>query len=580
LAKQSIFKTKPWLLPFVISASIYLVLASFSIRKPLSGDEVYDLEEVRTYTRGTYDKIDILGQDITFTHVPLYPLFLSFLSRLFGENLFLFRSVGLLTLCSVLFLLSFFPFRILRDPAWAKRVSWIAPLLVATHPVSVQGSAILDYESTFFLLFLSLFCFFWLTSTLSIRSLSGLSFLYALCLWGRSGSALILPIAWGVWAIFMRPQKKEVISLGAVLLGGLLIFILSWGLFVYFIWGSGHFFKPFAYLFDRVGSAGNLSSYSLQDRIQDLARFLIWFGVPWLLLLIVSFVKGIPKSLSHFEGRLHFLKALLFFGIPVYHVLGRSSWGYPKYLTPFAPLATFFFTVLTTEKWPSFRGREGLSLFFLSAVIGLSSFLLIGDPLYELCYGLKKSLVMGSTLLQEFPRLLWIFGLPTLFLFMSLFLTTRWFKKGTDFSPTWPLGCALALFATQLPFALVQAHAPYPTTAMYGDEKRGEVIEILKKRVQPTEFILASELVIPYEAGSTVTHLRMRKFPWENPASFLQILREKSPKAVVYSVSTLSLHSYREVVQNPEVQETLSRDFSKTVFGDYVLWLRKEASFP
>lgn len=560
----------PWLFPFIVSLSLYLFLAAHSIQKPMAGDELYSFEEARAYAGGTYRHIDILGQDLTFAHVPLYPLLGALLIHFFGENLPLLRSIGVVTLCGSIFFLSFFPFRIIPDQRWAKRASWIGPLLLATHPTSVQGSVILDYDATLFLLFLSFFCFFWLTLPLSWNSFWLLSSFYGLSIWARSGSALMLPAAFVAWFFLGRAQREVMRHLFFVLLGGFFLFCISWILYVHFFWGLENLFVPFGYIFDRVKTANSLSR-TLEGRLQDFIRFLIWFGIPWLILFTGCLFKPIPKSLLRYDGRLNFLKCVVIFGIPVYHVVGGSSWGYPKYLNPFIPIATFLFVTLLSESWPSFTETGLKRLFLLSGSIFLLSFLFIGDPLYQLCYVLKKSLIFGSTFSQELPRLFRIFGSPFFFLFAGLFLTRRWFRKmGMGY---FVLGTFLALFSTQIPMATVQALSPYPTTALYGETQRNEVIEVLKKKVLPEEYILASELVIPYEAGNRVKFLGA--FPWKDESSFLKVLREKSPKAVIYSISTLSIHSYRNVIHNPAVQNELYHSYILMTFGDYSLWMRK-----
>ena len=567
---------RDWILPFVVSVSVFLILGILSIQKPMTGDEVYRLEEIRGYAGGTYKEIQVLGQSLTFNHLPLYELFLSFLIHLFGENLYLLRSVGIVALCVSLFLLSFFPFLILPDLSWARRVSWIAPLLLATHPISVQGSVILEYESTLFLIFFSLFCFSWMDLPLSKGSFGGLSALYALCLWSRTTTALILPASWAVWLIFARPQKKEALSLLFILTGGIFLFLISGELFIFFFWGPEHFLTPFAYLFGRARAASPLIHGSWEDPLQDSARLLIWFGIPWLILFIAALWKKVPESLSLYRDRLCFLKIVVLFGIPIYYGVGGTTWGFPKYHTSFIPIATFLLVVFVTEDWPSFTRKEITLFSLLSGLFILFSFLFIGDPLYQLCYVLKKSFVLGSTLSQELPRLFRIFTLPLFFLLIALLWVTLGVKKKMGLLSSWALGCLLTAFSTQTPVAYIQARAPYPTASFYGEEGRKQVVEVLKKRIYPTDFILAPELIIYYETGNKIKFLG--SFPWKNPSSFLEVLRQRSPKAVVYSIPTLSINSYRNVIQNQEVQRALRRNFFSLVFGDYTLWLRRGAT--
>ena len=555
--------------PFLVSISIYLILASMAIQKPMAGDDLYTLEEARGYETGTY-RVFALGHDLTFEHVPLYSLCLAFLRRLFGENIIVFRSVGVVSLCFVLFLLSRYPFLVLPNSQWAKRVAWIAPLLVATHPAAVQASVALVWDSTLFPPFFTLFCLVWLATSVSTTvSLIGLSSLYGLCLWTRTTSSLILPVSWLIWIFLFRPQRKEALHLFIVFLGRLLLFAVSWTIFVFFTWGPAHLWTPFTYLVGKFGKP-----YSLEDRIQDFVRFLFWFGIPWLVLFTVSLLKRIPESLLPCKDRLNFLRVVIFLGIPVYCVTTTSSWGYPKFLTPFIPIATFFFVSLLTEGWPVFKRKESVSLCLLSGAVLLLAFFFIKDPLYELCYALKKSLMLGLSLGKEFPRILWLFGFPSLLLLATLWTTGRLVKGRVGFFSSLTLGCCVATFSMQLPFAALQAHAPYPTISLYGDREKGQVIALLKQKIPPEALILAPELTIVYEAGNRAKYLGGPS--WHDPAAFLNTLRTEDPQVVVYSFSTLSIHSYRKVVQDPEVQEELKRRFTQRTIGDYTLWFRRE----
>ncbi len=563
---------RAWLAPFLTAFFLYGILAAGVIRKPMSGDEVYCLEEARAYARWTPQKIVILGQDITFTHVPLYPLASALLIRLFGENLFLLRSIGIGALTAVLFLLSYFPFRFLPDSAWAKRVSWIAPIVVASHPISVQGSAILDYESTFFLLFLCLFSFVWLTHSFSKASFWILSSLYALALWGRTTTACLIPVSWMFWAVFTRPSKKEWRYLLGILAVGLLLFGISFGIFVFFAWGIQNFFEPFRYLYSRVATASHSSSFSPSGQLQDLSRLLFWFGIPWLLLFFAGLVKKVPERLSPFADRIRFLKVLVWVGIPFYYFITKLSWGYPKYLLPFIPIATFLFVMLFSEEWPLLKGKEASFFLILTGALVVLSFFLLGDPLYQLSYELKKKLLSGAHFSQLLPMFFRMFGLPSLFLFSALFVTRFLSRKKKERYP-WALGGFIALFAGQLPFVLTQSYASYPTTAFYGDTRRGEVVAILKHEVRPTESIFSPELIIPYEAGNQAAPYWASY--WNDPKTFLEQLKEQSPKAVVYSISMLNLAAYRTVIQNREVQKQLRQKYVPRSIGDYTLWLKK-----
>ncbi len=560
---------KGWFFPCIVSILIYLTLASMAIQKPMAGDEPHFLEQIRGYVQGTY-RADILGYDLTHEYVPLYLLCLAFLEHLFGENLLIFRLIGVVSFCFVIFLLNRFLFKILPDRPSKKWALWTLPLLVATHPASIQGSVILDWETTLFLSFFVLFCLIWLTRPFKTPfSFLIPSFLYALSLWARTVSALVVAFSWIVWSVCFRPKKEESFHLLKILLAGFFLFLVSWGIYVFFAWGISHFFDPFLYFLRRL-----IHPSRVGGRLQDFARLLLWVGIPWVFLFLTGLFKGVPKSLFPLTDRLHFLKVVVFFGIPVYHFVAGSSWGYPKWTVGFIPLAAFLFIVLWVPSLPPFTRKEMPYLFIISGAILFVSFAFIKDPLYELCYVMKKSLMLGSTLRQELPRLVWLFGVPSFLLVATCLLIFFLFRKKTDLSSAIVLGALVTAFSTQLPFAAIQSHAPYPTVSLYGDRDKSRAVSILKEQLSPDEFILAPELIIPYEAGSKATYLGSP--PWRDSDTFLKTLREKRPKAVVYSFSTLSMHSYREVVQNPKVQEALRADFIEQKIGDYSLWLRKK----
>jgi hypothetical protein len=277
-------------------------------------------------------------------HPPLYMYALGLTVWLFGDGERAAR--GLSVLC--LLVAGLFAFdlarRVVLSRGGGQQRALVAGLLAVAlyvlSPLAIQASMILDIDNTVLMVLLALLV--WLTirlpGTWNLLTIVGLALVYALAIWAKSTSPLILAVALVFTRFFQAVGWRGALQALAAIALGWAIFAVTWlGLSAALGMPTDYTIQVFQNEAIESGVSSGHRLVSLQAFAMGVAPAILWIG-PFFCLLFVA--AGLPRLWSLLRGNgLDAADVLVVLGAAIYLTyIFKLAGNFPKYHAAMLPL--------------------------------------------------------------------------------------------------------------------------------------------------------------------------------------------------------------------------------------------------
>jgi hypothetical protein len=536
----------------VLAAGVWLA----SSHKLIYTDEVAFFWDFQRLAAGRWDLAMI-------PHPPVYTALGGLSVRLFGEGTLALRLPGLLATLASLAIVPLVCWAAARELAVARRAALLAIALLATQPLILQGSLLLDIDNTVMT-----------TAVLAFIAVVGLSerwpagqqaisvaVAFAVLLWTK---LLPLPLLLAVLLLVvfaLAGRRLAPLALGLVL--GALAFGLSFALFLALSGSS-----PAVYLstVGRGGQALRLDLY-LSRAVMGGGIQLFWVGMPFFALLLAATLVALRRFL---EGRQAPLAAWcslsVLVGLVVFTLGNELPMGFPRYQVPLVWVGT-----ILTAVWLAEQGWRPLWRFAVPAVgVLLVWFWLVApDPLEP-----QYALTFLTDSLAERVRHGLRLAIGTLVVPFALVVLGALVHLGRS-SRALVTAALVWSAASWGVISLTQLTAEYSTIYEYGRRGGWEAGARIREATSAGSRIVAP-LELVYASG------REGRFVYDYLcptclASLLDRLTKDPPAA--FALSQKEVRRFPELLCHPAVLERLAACYDPPAsVGSYVLYLRAERS--
>jgi len=277
-------------------------------------------------------------------HPPLYIYTLGLTVKLFGDSERATRGLSVLCLLVAAGITFDLARRVVLSRGGGAGRALIAGVLAvalyALNPLAIQASMILDIDNTVLMVLLTALA--WLAIRLpgswDAKTIVGIAVLYAVSIWAKTTTPLILGVALVFTRFFQGVGWRGALQALAVVALGWAIFAVSW---VTVMTLAG---MPLTYTLDVVRNEAIESGVSSGHRLVSLQAFtmgvapaILWLG-PFFCLLFVA--AGLPRLWSLLRGKgLDAGDLLVVFGAAIYLVyIFKLAGNLPKYHAAMLPL--------------------------------------------------------------------------------------------------------------------------------------------------------------------------------------------------------------------------------------------------
>jgi hypothetical protein len=508
------------------------------------------------------------------SHPPFYADVLRLVYQVFGIDNSGFRLVGIVCFLIDLILIYYLSQEIFKD----RRRGILASLIFVLHPLAIQGSLLLDIDNTVLTVLLMLTCLYYVkeADNFSLKNKIFLSLLFFVSLWAKLGTPFILMGSIILFHLFKK-EKIKALEIFFVSIGAILIFLLVLKIDSA-VWGFsfGSVFKRGSYIIAKGIEKGSLSA--MPELTLRILRVFLWLGPYLIILWIVNIIKRLRDILTKKE-QLNFNDLLIIYSVFIcvfYILIGGTSFGFAKYHYPMLPILSIIIAnAILSLDLKNFKRYLALYL-LLTAVFLFINKIFSGDLLYQVNYTLRKIGIFSPTRLPDFYK---DFAKRTIFYFLpfilGMFLVRLIIRKESWFKIFSFLAISCILL-NNLCFNFYLRNSKYFTTYCYGRDiaefKRvAELCQDIAKKNKNAK-IIAPEDLLEY-AGQKI-FLGYEEL-WNDRDKFLQAIKDKRVKAVIYNFTFNALFSYKEIFFNPDVEYALKNNYSLLVLGEYHIWARK-----
>lgn len=247
----------------ILCICIYLLFALFSIREPIMADQINFFNAAKLLDIGNVffgKRTPLVSLD--FPHPLLYVHLLSFIDKFWGINTVNARLIGILCFIITLLFIYFISKKIFEYDNNGRLIALLACFLYSINPMVIQGSLLIDIDNTILTVALLFFIFYFVrfSERLNFKNLFLLGLLFALSLWTKLTTPLILILSIIMFHFLNGTYKKGLLQAFVILTIGVTLFLFTWRLYCYVY--SQPFFAPFGSLwgsFFRLRARGTIS---------------------------------------------------------------------------------------------------------------------------------------------------------------------------------------------------------------------------------------------------------------------------------------------------------------------------------
>lgn len=551
---------------------LFVALSLTRIRQTIGEDELVWLIAAKNYFRhGIPYFYESPGKLAVFSpHLYLLTLVSAF--SLFGESDVVARMVGVVSgSLSIIMVFSITKLLSHGDRINRERCAFLSCLLYSLTPILIQGSVIMEIDSTVLIpaiLFLCLsFTKYQQTDQFGWAVLTGLAM--TLALWGRITTTPIVAFLMILYVLFgTKPLRSKLIFLSAII-SGTIFFVISW--YLYCITQSIPFSAPFIYTLEtflqKSQSSGGLTSSKAS---LSLIHLILWIGI---FPLILALIFTVQRSINFFKYyKVHIEDIFIISGLIImggYTLIGGIPFGYPKYQSPGIPLIFIFIGTTLSQSKINFACFNIRKFAFTVIIVCVIQIFVAGDILYILRYTLRESVALMLPLYPVIKDVLFRGG-------VSFSAYAILFAAVHRFSVTKSMIGLLILFAlgSNIGTSLLQATAGYHTGYNYGGRQTIEAAHYIQGKVP-----LQSTVIVPSEILYYLKSPKSRHLPshlWTQKEKLKQQLNDQGVSCFAYSIVTNSIKQVKTISSDKQIQEILHEKFDHVEIGSYKIWIRKK----
>jgi len=567
-----------------------LGFASRFLHDPLMADEIYLViaadhirHSGRPLTRTKMDATSFASVDpesgplagardtgYALWHPPLYLHLVALVFALAGTGAAQARLFGLGCLVATILAMYLLSQAVFRDRADRRAIGLLAAFLFAVNPLAIQGALVVDIDNTLLtpVLLLALLAAVRSLDTGRSRDLA-LGALVAVLLWIKLTTPPVLLLALGIFRAAREGIAAALRRTGVVAVVGVAGFLVTW---IAYTDAQGlPASAPFQHLVGSLVGAGPRGTLPtvLREAALALARVALWVS-PFLLLL---WALGLGRRALQFasartlepEDLLHLTAALV---LVAYLVVGRTTFGFPRYDYPVLPLLAILAAASILDAWRTAAPRYWRGL--LATLVGAVLIWLAGDPLLSTYSMVRERLVAGLALGDVIGR---VFLQVVVLLLTPLVIASLGGAGGRRLARAAVLPLAVATVSYSLALDAIQARADYLVRYGYGGVGTREVLAFLGREVAPEALILAPAELI-HGIGN-----RASPFPanavWTSESALVGALSSAPLRAFVYGLPTNTVEQVRFIETDPRVVRVLDEGFRRLIIGSYTVWVRR-----
>jgi hypothetical protein len=424
-------------------------------------------------------------------HPPLYIYLLGTTMKLFGVSETAARSLGVLCLLLGAGLAFDLARLAVREHGGGRTQALVGGLiavaLLMLNPLAIQATLVLDIDNTVLMVIVA--ALVWAVVRLpglwDVRTMIGLTLLFALSLWAKMTTPLAVGVALVFVRLFQSTGWRGAAQAIVVCVVGVLVFVATW------VAISGALGMPIEYTLQVVRNEAAESSASSRDRLVSVAAFvsgvapaLLWIG-PFFCLLFVG--AGLPALWNLLRGRgLRASDLLVVLGAAIYLAyIFKLAGNFPKYHATMLPLWSAAAGALVAR----LAGRPNPFQLAIAALGGVAEWFLVMPNMAELW-----DIQFEPTLNHE------LIVLPAL---AGIGVAVLWVLAGlraprSALAGALPVALMMLTLTWNLSLDLVQRDRIGSTTYYYGRNGQQAAAEALNAILRPDETYVASKEVAWY----------------------------------------------------------------------------------
>lgn len=541
----------------LIIALIFIILVAVQADKKFVLDEI-DFPIVAHETSATWVPIYYRGENnsshIGLYHPPLYIYALASFIRIFGYSEISVRMFG--ALCVLLdALLIIGIFRLIFP---VERYKYFEPIFMAIflfHPYTIANATLPDIDSTILPVVMLLFIYILFREFLRFplkafdfqtflpkmsRSIFVLGLVFALCLWTKLTTPLVLPIVSILFLLLLKVNWKVAFVISALITFiGILIFLSTFGIYCFLL------HLPFNYTFNFLWQSftkGTKSSdlqgqiIRIKQNLSYIPRFINWLTIPFVCSFFVTIISLVKMNAER-GIKMILLLALIGFFLSLFYLGLISPFGgffkyaFPGFILMTIPIAVFISGLVSFSQTSSIIG------IFLGIIV---------------IAGIQIKVFSDTSIRESNPSSL------LLMLALSVFgsILIRFFVQSRKIIA---YSLFVLLVGVSIGISREQAVAIYPTKYYYGQTGLNETIEYIRAETEDNEIIWSMK-----DVGYYVNNRYVENYSYLWDSNSLNLLIEQDQ--VEYYVMTKGIgedqiDAYPEIKYLLETNTVLEKEF-------------------
>lgn len=368
----------------VILLSIFAVNAWFSFDKEIKGDLISFFTAARAINEN--GKLEHYSGELeqipSLWHPPLYIHILALTMRVFPAYLPATRLLGIICLLITCWLMFLLCKEVDSQRGKDSSLFLSAIIILAGCPLFIQGAFVFDIDYSILPVLMLIFMLAYVKFTIkqTIGRTAILVFIFALVLWAKLTTPLILPIT----IMFYHAVRKEwrmVFKLLLIFISALLIFIFTWWLYSEIF--AANYSYPFTYTlkgkFLTLFSSPNVNHIGLVDSLKSRIQTVRWDILLVTPIITISYFAIFFKRLVLFFkrerllGQRDLLNLIAIGIIGGYFIMFSGHYTIAKYIYPALPMVAIIIALEvkeTFEKIINLKQVISLSLILLGVIMG------------------------------------------------------------------------------------------------------------------------------------------------------------------------------------------------------------------
>ncbi len=542
----------------ILIISVFVILVSIQAGKSFVLDEL-DFPIVSHATSQTAKPIYYRGesspQHVGTYHPTLYINSLAVFIKAFGYNETSIRFFGIMCTLLSAYLLILILRQLIRKKSLITESIFLGLFLL--NPYTIANTTLPDIDSTILPLVLLLFIYCSLKYLLQNKDMSNkivmlLSGLFALALWSKLTTPLILPVFLVVLAIITsKDYKKSILFTIKVTLLGSLTFIITYLIYCKLLNLSTTYTYHFLIDSFTKGTSSDGRTVSILNNLKNLKYFVFWPTLPMIGLFVVSYIGIMLDNNKDEKTKVKKVLVSMSLLVTIFYIALISPFGgFFKY-----PYPVYGLLIMTVAFYYE-RYYRDIKINKYFAIIAL----LLGFILEKKLWG--DSMFINS---KPFGYLFLLIGLATIYYLIARFNANR--LTSSIF--------VLFIFFTigfQLSISRVQATSPYSTKYLYGQTGLDQATAYLKSNTEPDEIIWAMK-----DVGYYVNNKYVESYSYYFDKSLEKDLMQKLDEGKIrYYIVTTGI-GQDNIDFYTDIKTILNKNAKKEKqFGNFVIYKVKE----